>query len=1237
MNTYTLHINTYDLAFFATIFIGLTFILLLGFTKRINRAPNQFLALAMFTIVLWMARILGIDIRLVTYYPHWSRLPLQFSLALGPLLFFYVFKITRPEYKFRSKYLLHFSPLLLELGAQALEVRDSIKTGAATYDTLTFKALNPVLQSLAFISVIIYLYLSHKLILRFYRRLKFNGGDRYLYELRWLHRLLTSFGLLWLLWIPFTAVDYFYYHYQLSIHAYYPLYLLLAAMTIWMAATAFLRPEAGLRVAQAPFLKPPLPAEMKQRGVWLKKVVQANLYYQDPELSLSSLADKLELTTHELSRIINTAFKKSFNDFINEYRVRDVASKMQDPAYSRITLLGMAFDAGFNSKATFIRAFKQLTGKNPAEYKRELEKEVSTYHLQPQSRTRQIILVPEVPKWSHEQLNYNYMFRNYLKIAFRSFWKRKLFTFINIIGLSIGISASLVIYLIVHYDFTFDKFQKDGDRICRVVTDFKFQGSEVHAHGVASPMAAAIKNNVTGVEIIAPLYTLTPDVIVSGKHNEPIKFKAQDHITLADQNYFKLIQYTWLAGSPATALNDPYHVVLTSERAKVYFPSLTYEQMLGKTVTYDTLKTTVSGIVETIKENTDFSFHDFISFSSAVPKSKLRKDVQLDNWGSTSGASEVFIKLYPGVPAAKIQAQVNVLYKKKNPQSADDLKNGNSQTYTVQPLSDVHFDQVYGTFEFSGAASKNRSYLLLLIAGFLLILGCINFINLSTAQATQRAKEIGIRKTMGSSRTQLIVQFLSETFLITLFAVVISACLAPVILNLFSDFIAPGVKADYIHQPGIFVFLLILTVVVSVLSGFYPALMLSGYKPVLVLKNQAQSNSHKSRNAWLRKSLMVSQFVIAQFFIMATILVGKQIYYALHKDLGFKKDAIVFLETPYKKSTAAINRVFENKLRYLPGIEMVSLGYEPPSSDVTNSTDATYIDGKKEITTSVQMKFADENYTRLYHIKILAGRGIQPSDTAKALVINDKYAKVLGFKNPGEAVGKTLGKMNGSKPMRIVGVVGDFYEGSLQSPVSPLIILATGDDNYYNSVIHIALKPAPAVIGAAGGGEWQKTMAAIGKVWKETYPDDDFNYQFYDKSIAKFYDQEQHTSTLLTWATGLSVLISCLGLLGLAIFTTGQRTKEIGVRKVLGASVVQIVTLLSTELILLILLAFVIVTPLAWLAMSKWMESYADKTSISWWIFATSGAGMLLVAFIASSFQTIKAAIVNPVRSLRSE
>ena len=492
MNPYTFHITLYDLAFLGTIFIGLTFTLLLGFTKRANQSANRFLALALAVMVLWMVRISAIDI----------RLPLQFSLALGPLIFFYVLKLTRPDYKFRRKDLLHFIPVLLE---QVI-------------------LPNPVLQLLVFVSVIIYLYLSHRLIERFYRRLKFNGGDRYRSELRWLHRLLVGFGLLWLLWIPYTAVDYFYYHNQSGVTAYYPFYLCLAVMLIWIAVAAHLRPEINVTADTFAFLKLPLPKELKQKGAWLKNVVKANLYYQDPELSLSSLAEKLDLHPHELSRIINVALKKNFNDFINEYRVRDVASKMQDPAYDRITLLGMAFDAGFNSKATFIRAFKQLTGKNPAEYKRDLEKEVSTYHLQPYSRSLAIISFHDTtPVWSPDKLNRNIMFKNYLKIAFRSFWKHKVFTLINIIGLSIGISASLVIYLIVHYDFTFDKFHKDGDRIYRVVSNFKFQGNLSHSYGVTTPMTAGIRNNIAGVEVIAPLYTLNPDVMVTGKHSAPRK------------------------------------------------------------------------------------------------------------------------------------------------------------------------------------------------------------------------------------------------------------------------------------------------------------------------------------------------------------------------------------------------------------------------------------------------------------------------------------------------------------------------------------------------------------------------------------------------------------------------------------------------------------------------------------------------------------------------------------------
>ncbi|MEP6611851.1 MAG: FtsX-like permease family protein [Mucilaginibacter sp.] len=822
------------------------------------------------------------------------------------------------------------------------------------------------------------------------------------------------------------------------------------------------------------------------------------------------------------------------------------------------------------------------------------------------------------------------MIKNYLKIAFRGFRKHKLFTLINIIGLSIGISASLVIYLIVHYDLTFDKSHRDADRIYRVVTNFTFQGNPSYTAGVCGPLAGAVKTQATGIELSTPIYVISPDVFIAGKQkNAPTKFKAQDKIAFTDQAYFKIFDYVWLAGSRTGALDAPNQVVLTSERAKLYFPGLGYDQIIGKVVTYDTLRTTVAGIVQTPVENTDFVFHDFISYSTGAADKGVGEQLGLKEWGNTNSASELFVKLSPKTAVANIEKQLNTILKKSNPPKPEEK--GTTQVFALEPLSDIHFSEKYGTFDFGSSANKTTLYGLLVIGAFLLLLGCINFVNLTTAQAAQRAKEIGIRKTMGSSRMQLVTQFLSETFFITLFAVIIATILAPVILKTFADFIAPGIKADFIHRPDIIAFLVALTIVVSILSGLYPALILSGYKPVLVLKNQAQSNSNKTRNAWLRKSLTVSQFVIAQFFIMATVLVSKQIYYALHKDLGFKKDAIVYIQTPWKNMTKDKNQVLFNRLQSIPQAELISVGSAAPSSNNTNTTVGVYMDGKKEIRTSVEVKNGDQNYIKVYNIKLLAGRNIEKTDTATGFLINNKYARLLGFKNPHDAIGKRLTKFNGGDGMEIVGVVADFYEHSLQSPINPCAI-RFGTRAYQTNTFHIALKPQ-----TEGGNEWKKAIAAMEKQYKSIYPEDDFDYHFYDESIAKFYDREQRTSKLLSWATGLSIFISCLGLLGLAIYTTNQRTKEIGVRKVLGASVAQIVTLLSSELIWLILLAFILVTPIAWYAMNKWMEGYADKTPISWWIFAASGAGMLLAAVFTSSFQTIKAAIANPVKSLRSE
>ncbi|MES2111992.1 MAG: FtsX-like permease family protein [Bacteroidota bacterium] len=1198
-------------------FTGLIFALQLWFVKKKNRAANRFLAPALCTMILWIAGELGTDTGVGAYISMPGWLSPGFSLAIGPFLFFYVLKITRPEYKLRAKDLLHFSPLLLF-------VFKSHWAGMAIYNMLP-----------AVISISVYLYLCHRLIERFYRRQKFNGGDRHLYELRWLHILIKRFGLLWLLWIPYMAVSYFYLQHRLSITILSPFYLLAAIMVDWIGAAAFLKSEEDVQAEMPSFPKPQQPADLRQKGAWLKRVMAENRYYQDPDLSLNSLAEKLGVHTHELSRIINTVFKKSFNDFINEYRVRDVAQKMQDPAYDHITLLGIAFAAGFNSRTSFHRTFKQLTGKTPAEYKTEQKKEIPTYKLGFNSRIAPVISYQQAtPKWFEEKLNQIYMFRNYFKIAFRGFWRHKLFTLINIIGLSIGISAFLVIYFIVHHDFAFDKFHKDGNRIYRVVMNITFQGRINFSSGVPGPLAAAIKSQATGIAEITPLYALSPHFVYIDKDkNAQKRFKDQDRIILSDQQYFKIFNYVWLAGASQHALDAPGQVVLTSQQGRLYFPSLSYREMIGKVVTYDTLKTTVSGIVETPTENTDFAFHDFISITTFTTNKRLSADLRINTWDHIFSGSEVMVKLTPGTPVAGVIKQINTIFSKSNTQAAGGKAFADKEELALQRLDDIHFNSDYNIFGFSSPASRPTLYGLLVIGIFLLLLACINYVNLTTAQAAQRAKEIGIRKTLGSSRAQLVVQFLSETFLITFFAVCISVLLAPVILKMFADFISPDIHAN-ILQPDVIVFLLILTVAISILSGFYPALVLSGYKPVSVLKNQLHDDSNKTRNAWLRKSLTVSQFIVAQFFIMATVLVSRQIYYVLHKDLGFKKDAILVINTPWQNTKAGSDQVLLNDFRQMPQVALVSLGNDPPSSDVYNRMRGTYTDGKKQITTDeVVFKCADENYFKIYQIKLLAGRYIGKADSGRDIIINNTYAKILGFTNPRDALGKQLNWRGGIGPnVNIVGVVADFNQRSLHSPIYPSVIFPGSIGTPPIMTFHISLKPE-----TPGGNEWKTAITNMGKAWKKVYPDDDFDCHFYDETIARFYDEEQHTSTLLTWATGFSILISCLGLLGLAIYTTNHRTKEIGIRKVFGASVARIVTLLSTELIGLILLAFIIVTPIAWYAVSIWMENFDDHVAISWWVFVAGGAGMLLTALFTLSFQTIKAATANPVRSLRNE
>lgn len=808
------------------------------------------------------------------------------------------------------------------------------------------------------------------------------------------------------------------------------------------------------------------------------------------------------------------------------------------------------------------------------------------------------------------------MFRNYFKTAFRGFRKNKIITGINILGLSIGISAALIIYLIIQYDYSFDKYEPDGPRIYRIVSE----GPNWHNSGVPAPLHEAVQREISGIEKMTGLFQFNDvNIKVSipvDNDKTPRVFKKQTKIVFTDGSYFSLFPHQWLAGNAAISLKDPYQLVLGESRAQVYFPGIPLSDVIGRTVLFnDTIHTTVSGIVKDLDARTDFDNEAFIALST-IPNSGLRPYYNWGDWDNTNSNTQALVKLIPGVSPRQVERQIAAMADKYNKGQTIMEKT----TFRLQPLDDIHFNA-----EYDGVASKSTLVDLVLLAGFLLLLGAINFINLSTAQAAQRAKEIGIRKTLGSSKVQLVFQFLQETFLLTLATTVLSVLITPLLLKAFAGFMPEGLTFNGIWQPHVLIFLGTLVITVSFLAGLYPALVLTKFRPVLVLKSQRVSAAGDTRGAWLRKTLTVSQFVIAQVFVIGTIMVNRQIHFSLEKDMGFRKDAIVNFYVPfdfYKPDNKKF--VLQDKLRAIPGIQAVSVGSQSPAINGQMSTMIKFNDGKKEMKIASDVRSGDTGFISLYHIRLLAGRNVLPVDSATELLINETLMHRLGFQHPREALGQFIGWDNRQLP--ITGVMADFNLASVRKAINPVIFYS---EPRYGYVMHVALQPAP--------GSWNTAIAKMQAVWKTIYPDLDFDYQFLDKRIESFYKQDQHLSQLLAWSTGITIFISCLGLLGLVIFTANQRTREIGIRKVLGATVTQIITLLSRDFVRLVALAFLIAVPVAWWAIHQWLQNFAYHATPAWWIFAIGGVLMLALSLLVLSIRAGRAALVNPVESLRTE
>ncbi|MBZ9650950.1 ABC transporter permease [Psychroflexus montanilacus] len=809
------------------------------------------------------------------------------------------------------------------------------------------------------------------------------------------------------------------------------------------------------------------------------------------------------------------------------------------------------------------------------------------------------------------------MIRNYFKIAWRNIWKNKLFSAINIVSLAIGLSASFVIGLMIYHDFSFDNFHPNKERVFRLISNYESPEGKDSFGAVNSPLKKKVKEGLPGIETASSLFTFTPYRL--GVNNST--YKDPEGLVFTDELYFKIFQYDWLVGNE-NVLEEPNKVVLTKKKAQKYFPELSLDQIVGKTIIYDdSTQAIISGIVTEFKQKTDLIFDEFISLPTAV-QSDMKETVTQENWNSTNSNSQMFVLVNEQSKLDDIQSRLDELAIEH--EDIESVKDGRITRYGLQPLEELHFSE-FGIFDYGNlSADKSVLIYLSLIAIFLLLLGCVNFINLSTAQATQRAKEIGIRKTLGSSKSQLIYQFLGETFLLTLISGFLSIFLGFALFEIFKNYLAPSFDYGLITRPESIIGILFLLLSVSLLSGIYPALILSRFKPVSVLKSRIFFNTDQSK---FRKFLTFFQFGIAQVFIIATLLVGKQINYMMNKDLGFKSDEVVYLNFPYEDDSVDKRYLMKNELKNNPNIKGVSLGSAPPASFRMFGSKLTFPKEEGELNIYFEQLFGDTNYLDFYDIALLAGR--KPlNDSIREYVINQSLLSELGFNDPEEAIDKQIRVNNKLYP--IVGVMRNFNQRSLKSEIEPMAFVPDIYRRSFSQFTTLGMSINP-------NNNLKATIAEIEKQWNTIYPESDFNFKFLDETVASFYDQEQKISKLLKWATGLSILISVLGLLGLVIYTTERKTKEIGIRKILGASVLRINLQLCKEFMVPICFAVIIAIPIAWYGLNQWLQDFAYKTNIDWWVFVVSALLIILIAVLVMSFKTIQAASRNPAKSLRTE
>ena len=795
------------------------------------------------------------------------------------------------------------------------------------------------------------------------------------------------------------------------------------------------------------------------------------------------------------------------------------------------------------------------------------------------------------------------MFKLNLKIAFRNLLKNKVYTLINILGLSIGMASCILIFLFIKSQLSYDQEIKNKDRIYRFVTDWKYNSFDDYSSGAPLPLSAAIRTEIRSIEKVASI-SKNGGVIQVKDESGKTRIKTTRTFYFAEPEIFDIFQMDWLSAKPIKELSEPNTVVLSASEAKLLFGSAS--SAIGKYFNlWNAINLKVVGVFEDMKL-TSVPMDIVVSYPTFYGNNN--KD-----WESVSGSNQCFALLKNGVTLADMENELSIFNKKH----FIDQKVPGNQISVLEPLEGIHFSERYWNFA-ENSISKKQLYGLGIIGLFLIVTACINFINLATAQSINRSKEVGVRKVLGSERSQLISQFLTETVAITLLSLLIACVLAEIALPIMQNLFKDDIVFSLFGTPAMFVFLAILVILVSLLAGFYPAMIMSGFKPALALKNKITVNTN---NLSLRKVLVVVQFAITVILIIGTLVIIRQMDYVRNKSLGFHSDAIAVMNMPGESRNLATQQNLSTKIKQIDGVEGVAFGFTPPLSEAVNSTNFE-LNGKQNIDFEVRLLSADENYFKLFNLQILAGKTYTQANDNKGYVVNETFCKKTGYSIPEDILGKVLNQ-NGMKSP-IVAVVKDFNDKSLKEAISPLAIYSLPRQN---ECAFVRITP----------GHVNDVFKQLETVFNANFPNEVYAGKFVDQEIQNSYETEKIISVLFKFFAGVIIFISFIGLFGLISFVAKQRSREVAIRKVLGATTIELVKMLNGSFLLMVFFANVVAWPLAYILVSNWLSGFAYRMDLNVWPFVIAMGISMFITLATVSLRSYKAAVANTVDALKYE